>query len=195
MAGPPRGADWRFAGAVVPNGRPPSFGLPEIAFAGRSNVGKSSLINRLTRSARLARTSRTPGRTQQVNFFVGRDEVVFADLPGYGFARVPEAVRASWKRLVEEYLEHREELRGVVVIVDARRGIEGDDAQLLDYLARFARPAIVVASKVDKLKQQGRARALTALRAAHADAIPFSAVSGEGERELWERLSRLAGLR
>jgi len=180
---------------VAPHGRPPSFGLPEIAFAGRSNVGKSSLINRLTRSARLARTSRTPGRTQQVNFFVGREEVVFADLPGYGFARVPEAVRASWKRLVEEYLEDRKELRGVVVIVDARRGIEGDDAQLLDYLARFARPAIVVASKVDKLKQGERARAIAALRAAHADAIPFSAVSGEGERELWERLSRLAGLR
>jgi GTP-binding protein len=195
LPGPPRGADWRFAGAAGPGRRAPELGLPEIAFAGRSNVGKSSLINRLTRSARLARTSRTPGRTQQINFFVGRDELALADLPGYGFARVPEAVRASWKRLVESYLESRESLAGVVVIVDARRGLGDDDVALLDYLAHLGRPAIVVASKIDKLKQGERARALAALRRLREDAVAFSAVSGEGERELWERLARLTRVR
>ena len=195
MPGPPRGDDWRFAGAAGPGGRPPALGLPEIAFAGRSNVGKSSLINRLTHSARLARTSRTPGRTQQINFFVGRDMIAFADLPGYGFARVPEAVRASWKRLVEEYLERRDELRAVVVIVDARRGVAPDDERLLEYLAGAARPAVVVANKIDKLNQGERARALGALRAAAPDALVFSATSGEGERALWDRLARLCAVR
>jgi GTP-binding protein len=195
LTGPPRGADWRFAGAASPGGAPPSLGLPEIAFAGRSNVGKSSLINRLTRSARLARTSRTPGRTQQINFFVGGERIVFADLPGYGFARVPEAVRASWKRLVEDYLEDREALRGVVVIVDVRRGVEPDDARLLDFLRSLELPSVLVASKIDKLSQGERARALASLAAEGAGAIPFSAISGEGERELWQRLAGLAGFR
>lgn len=195
MPGPPRGADWQFAGAAGPGARPPALGLPEIAFAGRSNVGKSSLINRLTRNARLARTSRTPGRTQQINFFTGRDQIAFADLPGYGFARVPEAVRASWKRLVEEYLERRDELRAVVVIVDARRGVEADDRRLLEYLATAGRAVVLVANKIDKLKQGERARALAALREIAPDAIPFSAASGEGERVLWERLARLCAVR
>ena len=147
---------------MSPGGTPPLLRLPEIAFAGRSNVGKSSLINRLTRSPRLARTSRTPGRTQQINFFAGRDELVFADLPGYGFARVPVQIRESWKALIEGYLEDREELRGVVVIVDARRGLEEDDAALVDYLDALGRPVVLVASKVDKLGQGERVRGLAA---------------------------------
>jgi GTP-binding protein len=195
LAGPPRGSDWRFAGAAGPGGRPPTLGLPEIAFAGRSNVGKSSLINRLTGALRLARTSRTPGRTQQINFFIGRDQIVFADLPGYGFARVPESVRASWKKLVEDYLEQREVLRGVVVIVDARRGLQDDDGKLVEYLTALGRPTVLVASKVDKLKQGERLRALAALRSVRDDAVVFSAATGEGERELWGRLARLAGVR
>lgn len=193
MAGPPRGDDWRFAGAVSPGGRPPPLGLPEVAFAGRSNVGKSSLINRITRAARLARTSRTPGRTQQVNFFAGGDRIVFADLPGYGFAKVPQAIRVSWKRLVEDYLEGRAELLGVVVIVDVRRGIEREDRELLDYLAAIGRPAIVVASKIDKLGQGERSRLLGALSREVPDAVAFSAVTGEGERRIWERIMALVG--
>lgn len=192
MAGPPRGSDWRFAGAVSAGGTPPRLRLPEVAFAGRSNVGKSSLINRLARSSGLARTSRTPGRTQQVNFFSGRDEIVFADLPGYGFARVPIHVRDSWKSLVEGYLEEREELRGVVVIVDARRGLQDDDAALVDYLAALGRPVVLVASKVDKLGQGERIRALAALRERVSDVVAFSALTGEGEGEVWSRILRLA---
>ena len=172
---------------MSPGGTPPLLRLPEIAFAGRSNVGKSSLINRLTRSPRLARTSRTPGRTQQINFFAGRDELVFADLPGYGFARVPVQIRESWKALIEGYLEDREELRGVVVIVDARRGLEEDDAAL-------GRPVVLVASKVDKLGQGERVRGLAALRARVADVVAFSALSGEGEADVWTRLVRLASV-
>jgi GTP-binding protein len=179
---------------VSPGGTPPLLRLPEIAFAGRSNVGKSSLINRLTRSPRLARTSRTPGRTQQINFFAGRDELVFADLPGYGFARVPVQIRESWKALIEGYLEDREELRGVVVIVDARRGLEEDDAALVDYLDALGRPVVLVASKVDKLGQGERVRGLAALRARVADVVAFSALSGEGEADVWTRLVRLASV-
>ena len=179
---------------MSPGGTPPLLRLPEIAFAGRSNVGKSSLINRLTRSPRLARTSRTPGRTQQINFFAGRDELVFADRPGYGFARVPVQIRESWKALIEGYLEDREELRGVVVIVDARRGLEEDDAALVDYLDALGRPVVLVASKVDKLGQGERVRGLAALRARVADVVAFSALSGEGEADVWTRLVRLASV-
>ena len=179
---------------MSPGGTPPLLRLPEIAFAGRSNVGKSSLINRLTRSPRLARTSRTPGRTQQINFFAGRDELVFADLPGYGFARVPVQIRESWKALIEGYLEDREELRGVVVIVDARRGLEEDDAALVDYLDALGRPVVLVASTVDKLGQGERVRGLAALRARVADVVAFSALSGEGEADVWTRLVRLASV-
>jgi len=191
LAGPPRGSEWRFAGAVSPGGTPPRLRLPEIAFAGRSNVGKSSLINRLTRSPGLARTSRTPGRTQQINFFAGRAEIVFADLPGYGFARVPSHVRESWKALIEGYLERREELRGVIVLVDLRRGLEADDAELLRYLEALGRPRVVVATKVDKLGRSDRARALEAIRACDVEPVCFSAHSGEGESELWRRIQGL----
>lgn len=192
MAGPPRGSDWQFAGAASASDHLPGFDLPEVAFAGRSNVGKSSLINRLTRCSALARTSRTPGRTQQINFFVGRDEMVFADLPGYGFARVPPEVRAAWKPLVEGYLRGRSRLQLVVVVVDARRGVGGEDRRLLEFLERGGREAIVVASKIDKLRQAERVRALAGLRE-HGAVVAFSAVTGEGERELWERLrERLA---
>jgi GTP-binding protein len=192
LAGPPRGSDWRFAGAVSAGGTPPRLRLPEVAFAGRSNVGKSSLINRLARRHGLARTSRTPGRTQQVNFFAGRDEIVFADLPGYGFARVPSHVKESWKALLEGYLERREDLRAVVVVVDSRRGLQDDDAELLRYLASLGRPSFLVATKSDKLGRAERARAIGALRSLDPEAISFSSVSGEGEDALWGRIHRFA---
>jgi len=191
LAGPPRGSDWRFAGAVSAGGTPPRLRLPEIAFAGRSNVGKSSLINRLARSSGLARTSRTPGRTQQINFFVGRDEIVFADLPGYGFARVPPAVKESWKGLVEGYLEKREDLRGVVVLVDVRRGLQEEDARLVDYLDAVGREVVLVATKVDKVGRAEREKRLGAIRGARPGAIGFSSTCGEGEAALWSELRRL----
>ncbi len=186
---------WQFVGAVSQGGTPPVFGLPEIAFAGRSNVGKSSLINQITHTRGLARTSNTPGRTQQINFFGGAEDLVLVDLPGYGWARAPAAVRDGWRPLVEGYLTARETLRGVVVIVDGRRGLGDADRQLLSFLAGHDLPAILVLSKVDKLKQGERVRSLRAARSEYDDVVPFSSMTGEGERELWRRLADLADLR
>jgi GTP-binding protein len=192
---PEPAATWRFAGAVSPGGEAPELRLPEIAFAGKSNVGKSSLINCLTGVPGLARTSRTPGRTQQINFFVGPERFVFADLPGYGFARVPISVRQSWKPLVEGYLRRRETLCALVIIVDARRGLGADDLALVEFIASCGRPAVVVANKIDKLRQGERVRAVRELAASGQEVLVFSAVTGEGRRELWARLAELARLR
>ena len=174
----------------------PKHDLPEIAFAGRSNVGKSSLLNRLAGRHALARVSKTPGRTQQLNFFDLNGQMVFVDLPGYGFARVPDAVREQWKSLVEGYLSRRRHLRGVVVIVDVRRGVEDDDRQLIDYLFAQGTPVVVVATKLDKLgrgERQKRLRelALQPLRGVGA-LVGFSAESGDGIAELWREIDRLA---
>lgn len=175
--------------------RLPPPGLPEIAFAGRSNVGKSALLNRLVGRRGLARVSRTPGRTQQINFFAVDDRMVFVDLPGYGFARVPIAIKQGWRRLVEGYLSGRGSLRAVVVLVDGRRGIEADDAQLLDFLTAHGVAALLVVTKVDKLPRSARARCLAQVREQwmREGPIPFSAASGEGVVELRSAVLRLAG--
>ena len=119
---------------------------PEIAFAGRSNVGKSSLLNRLVGHHGLARVSKTPGRTQQINFFSIDDQLTFVDLPGYGFARVPAHVQQQWKDLVEGYLTRRPNLIAVAVIVDLRRGVESDDNQLIAYLHAQRVPVLLIAT-------------------------------------------------
>lgn len=166
----------------------PAEDLPEVALAGRSNVGKSSLLNRLVGQHGLARVSKSPGRTQQINFFDADGRFVLVDLPGYGFARVPLAVKARWRGLVEGYLRHRRVLRGVLVLVDVRRGIEADDAHLLDFLSAHVRPARLVVTKVDKL---GRGACHTALgrlsaRTGGATPLPFSALTGEGVDAIWQ---------
>ncbi|MCK6554453.1 ribosome biogenesis GTP-binding protein YihA/YsxC [Candidatus Binatia bacterium] len=176
--------------------RLPVWRYPEIAFAGRSNVGKSSLLNRLVGRRGLARVSKTPGRTQQINFFLVDDRVVFADLPGYGFARVPVAVRDSWKHLVEGYLSARRALRVVVVLVDLRRGLEADDEQLLDYLRAQRLPAVIVATKADKLAlghRRQRGRLLVAAVGESTPVIVCSAHSGDGLSVLWTTLLRYTG--
>ena len=185
----------RFLAGSAEATRLPTWPHPEIAFAGRSNVGKSSLLNRLVGQRRLARVSKTPGRTQQINFFLVDERIVFADLPGYGFARVPIAVRDGWQDLVEGYLSRRRELRLVVVLVDLRRGLEADDEQLLDYLREQKLTAVVVATKADKLPMGQRKERGRALAAAVGDAnavIVSSASSGEGMGSLWAVLLRVA---
>lgn len=185
----------RFLAGSAEATRLPVWPHPEIAFAGRSNVGKSSLLNRLVGQRGLARVSKTPGRTQQINFFLIDDHIVFADLPGYGFARVPIAVRDGWKDLVEGYLSRRRELRAVVVLVDLRRGLETDDEQLLDYLRTQKLPALVVATKADKLalgQRRERGRALATALGAERPLIVCSASSGEGVASLWATLLRFA---
>jgi GTP-binding protein len=181
----------RFVGAAArPGGEPPP-GPPEVAFAGRSNVGKSSLLNALVGRRGLARTSGTPGRTRQLNFFVVNERVGLVDLPGYGYAVGSDAERRSWKPLVESYLRDRPTLRGVVVIVDLRRGLEAEEIELLGYLAEIGRPACLAATKLDKLGRGEATRALRRLEGVAGGAVPvigFSARSGEGRVALWRAI-------
>lgn len=178
----------RFLGAAASAGGGPPPAGPEVAFAGRSNVGKSSLLNAFLGRRGVARTSATPGRTRQINFFLVNERVVLADLPGYGFAVGPEAERLAWGPLVEGYLRGRPSLRGVVVIVDVRRGPEAEEAQLLDFLAHVGLPAVLVATKLDKLGRGAARTALARLAAARPEGPPvigFSARTGEGREALW----------
>ena len=131
----------------------PAATLPEIAFAGRSNVGKSTLINSLLNRKKLVKTSATPGKTQLINFFKVNDQFYFVDLPGYGYAKVPESVRRKWQNLVEAYLSERETLRNVVLIIDCRHNPTLQDRQLLAWLEYYQRPSLIVGSKIDKLKR------------------------------------------
>lgn len=176
----------------------PRDGLPEVAFAGRSNVGKSSLINRLLGRRDLARTSSTPGRTRLINFYRVNGGLYFVDLPGYGYARVPRGMREAWGELVEGYLASREALVGVVWIVDARHPPMPADREMREFLEGIRRPALVVLTKADKVppgqRRAMRERAALALGLADPSApIAFSAVTGEGVRELWAALDE--GLR
>lgn len=183
--------------AADPAGFPPPD-LPEVAFAGRSNVGKSSLINALCGAANLAKTSRTPGRTRLLNWFrvapPKGEPLHFVDLPGYGYARVPRAVRQGWRPLVEGYLRDRSALRGVVVLVDARRGPEEDERDLLAWLADLGVPARAVLTKADKLsKSKRKPAALAAQRALGLPAVPalFSAHTRDGADDVWRLLTSL----
>jgi GTP-binding protein len=180
--------------AVKPDGYA-SDDLPEVAFAGRSNVGKSSLINCLVQRKKLVKTSRTPGRTQTINFFAVNRALYFVDLPGYGFAKVPEKIRAQWGPMVETYLTQRKSLRGVVQIMDVRRPPTADDLQLWNWLKIYTIPSIPVLTKADKLprgKQQvSRARAAVGLAVPAESVILFSATSNQGRQELLQRLSDL----
>ncbi len=187
---PKRARDARSASFVGSfPGALPALGLPEIAFAGRSNVGKSSAINALLGRKGLARTSNTPGRTQHVNLYTVGEACVFADLPGYGYAAVPEAVRAKWKPMVEGYLADRKELVLVVVLIDVRRDAQAMDGELLYGLAELRIPSLAIATKCDKLGKQQLARQLAALRKdLHVPAgqpIRFSAETGDGRDEVW----------
>lgn len=141
----------------------PNPGPPEVAFAGRSNAGKSSLINALVGRKGLARTSTAPGKTQLLHFFGIDGRFVLVDLPGYGFAKVPLAVRGRWQPMIEEYLGARETLRGVVVLIDARRGAGEMDLQLLEWLGAVDLPACIALTKADKLKRSERRAASEAV--------------------------------
>jgi GTP-binding protein len=172
---------------------------PEVAFAGRSNVGKSSLINVLLNRKKLARTSSTPGRTQAINFF-SVDRLFYAvDLPGYGFARVPLAVRGSWGKMTETYLRNRTNLKAVVVIIDIRRGPGDMDMNLIQFLKRFGRKAIVVLTKADKLSRQQcrlRLNEIVGQMADRIEGIPtlFSAKTREGREEIWSKVLESMGI-
>jgi GTP-binding protein len=168
----------------------PTDGLPEVAFLGRSNVGKSSLLNAIAGQRGLAFTSNTPGRTQSINFYRMDDgRLYFVDLPGYGYAKVPLAAKEEWARLIEHYLRERSTLRLSFLILDARRGWMDKDLELKDWLEANGHPYIVVASKFDKLNQSEQHAGLKAIRQ-HAEPLPFSAVTGRGVREIWQAITK-----
>lgn len=183
--------------AVKPSQYPPAF-LPEIAFAGRSNVGKSSLINTLVNRRHLVKTSSTPGRTRLINFFNINGQVVFVDLPGYGYAKVPAAVKKTWGPMIETYLRRRQTLKGVVIIMDARRTPGPEELNLLGWLNHYAINRIFVLTKTDKLSKskllQQHNLVARALEMDQKDFILFSAKSRRGKDALWHAIFSLAGI-
>lgn len=165
-------------------------GRPEIAFLGRSNVGKSSLINCLLGRRGLARTSNTPGRTQSINFFLINDEFYFADLPGYGYAKVSKTMRADWGKMAEEYLIDRQELVLCVQLVDARHEPSKLDQQLNEWLLHHKKTHVVAATKADKLSRTELQRSLNVIKRtfANSDVIAYSSQTAVGRDELWSRI-------
>jgi GTP-binding protein len=189
--------DARFVTTAVAPGQYPMSLVPEVAFAGRSNVGKSSMINTLVARRKLVRVSNTPGRTRTLNFFevdlergTERRTVRLADLPGYGFAKASKTERETWKEMISAYLEKRRSLEVVVGIIDAEVGPTPDDFQTLDYLAQAAKRILVVATKIDRLpkaKRKPRLKEIAAqLELPEEAVILFSATEKIGVREVWD---------
>ncbi len=184
----------------------PRGATPEVAFVGRSNVGKSSMLNALTRRKGLARVSNTPGRTRALQFFdvsyrptpAARPRALrLCDLPGYGYAKVSKAERDAWAAMIEDYLRERDVLRAVVLIVDARHPPAESDLEAAEFLVGAGRRVVGAATKMDKLPRTRQGAALEAAERAlglgHGDVVPFSAVEGTGTEKLWARLASIAG--
>ena len=173
----------------------PTNDLPEVAFAGRSNVGKSSLLNRLVRRKAFARVSNTPGRTREINFFKVNDLFVLADLPGYGYARIAKERKAEWLPLIEGYLRTSTALRGVVQLLDVRHDPSEEDMQMLEFLADIEAPTIVALTKIDKLKPRQVAERVKSfaqsLKLDEDQMIPFSAETNVGRDDLAEAVVQL----
>ncbi len=180
--------------AVKPSQYPPAV-LPEIAFAGRSNVGKSSLINTLVNRKRLVKTSSTPGRTQLINFFNINEKFSFVDIPGYGYAKVPASVKKKWGPMIETYITTRKTLKGVVLIMDLRRTPGPEEMNMLDWLNHYGIPSVPVLTKSDKLsktRQQKQLKKISNTLSADKDnLILFSAKSRQGKDEVWDVVKKL----
>jgi GTP-binding protein len=188
-----------FVTSAVKQAQYPPEGLPEIAFAGRSNVGKSSLINTLVNRKRLVKTSSTPGRTQLINFFDINNNLTFVDLPGYGYAKVPAAVRKKWGPMIETYLSTRQTLKGVVIILDIRRQPREEEQNLIHWLAHYSIAGILVLTKTDKLSKTKVTKQHNAIIRALAvekdDAILFSAKTRRGKDAVWDAILDLTDLK
>jgi GTP-binding protein len=180
--------------AVKPKDFPPAE-LPEVAFVGRSNVGKSSLINVLAGRKALVRTSSTPGRTQLINFFDINGILTLVDLPGYGYAKAPPELRKQWGPMIETYLAKRDSLRAVVLILDIRRIPSDGDHQMLGWLTNYGIPPIIVLTKCDKLSKTERAKQVTvianAIKRDKSELFLFSALSRDGRDDIWKEIVRL----
>ena len=181
--------------AATVNQCPADFGN-EVAFAGRSNAGKSSAINRLTGNSKLARTSKTPGRTRLLNFFSLSEQQRLVDLPGYGYAKVPEAMKREWEQQLEAYLMHRRSLRGLVLLMDVRHPLQAFDRTFIEWGAASAMPMQIVLTKADKLKKGPAKNQLLGVRKelqGYGDLVSvqlFSALKGDGKEELQGRLEQ-----
>jgi GTP-binding protein len=184
-------------GMASAGGWRPESSLPEVAFAGRSNVGKSSLLNLLLRRKSAARVSRTPGRTREINFFRVNDAFMLVDLPGYGYARIAKSRRAEWRPLIEGYLRSSPNLKGLVLLLDSRRDPTDDDRAMLSFLADSETPVLVAVTKMDKFgTEAGRARVAAIAEALDLDVdqvVPVSAHTGLGRDELAAALVALVG--
>ncbi len=183
--------------AVKPEQYPKRY-LPEVAWVGRSNVGKSSIINALLNRKNLARASATPGKTREINFYLVNEALYFVDLPGYGYARVSQAAKEAWGRMIETYLHTREQLQLIVMLVDIRHAPSQEDRVMYAWLAAQERPGLVVATKLDKIPRGQIPIRLRAIRevlgmAVAAPLIPFSAVSGQGREEIWRQIETAIG--
>ena len=172
----------------------PDSVYPELAFVGRSNVGKSSLINSLLNRKKLVKTSQTPGKTQEINFFKINNDFIFADLPGYGFAKVPQSVQKRWKKMIEDYLLKRETLLAVIFIVDLRRSPSPLDLDLQRWLEACGVEYLLVGTKVDKLSQSEIKKQVNKLNIAYFDGgkgelLIYSSKSSRGRKELWSEIT------
>jgi len=179
--------------ATIPSQYPPGD-LPEIAFAGRSNVGKSSLINSITQRKNLARTSSTPGCTRLINFFRVNDRLSLVDLPGYGYAKAPLSARKEWEPMIETYLKKREALATVVVILDVRRIPSEQDVTLIDWLRHYEIEPTVVLTKKDKVSRSDaklRQRKVREMLTLTSEPVLFSARTGEGRDAVWKAIEGL----
>jgi GTP-binding protein len=175
----------------------PHHNLPEIAFIGRSNVGKSSLLNTLVNKKNLARISNTPGRTQLINFFNVDDKLCFVDLPGYGYAKVPQAIKEQWQPMIESYLSQSEYLQSVILIVDSRHPPTKHDLMMRDWLLAYQIPKIIVATKIDKIPKSKRQRQIKVVRNTlnlepAEQVFPFSALTKEGFKPIWKAIWQAA---
>ncbi len=184
--------------AVQPKQYPPTA-MPEIAMAGRSNVGKSSCINKLLNRNKLARTSATPGKTATINFYNIDDQVFFVDLPGYGFARVSREEQERWGKMINTYLDTRQQLRGVLLLVDARHKPTANDVMMYNWIRERFGEVTVVATKCDKLGKTKIEEHLSVIRdtlqLTEQDVLlPFSGEKGTGKEELWAEISRITGV-
>lgn len=173
----------------------PKTGLPEIAMAGKSNVGKSSLINTLLRRKALARTSSQPGKTQTINFYQVENWFYFVDLPGYGYAKVSKTERERWAKMIDDYLHTRQTLLQVLLLVDGRHEPSANDVQMLEWIRSFGYAPVVIATKMDKMGKQQQAKALKLIRQTlnleSGQLFPFSALTKDGTEPIWEMLDKL----
>ena len=180
--------------------RLPENTLPEIAFAGKSNVGKSSLINGLMNRKSFARISATPGKTQTINFYNINKELYLVDLPGYGYAKVSEKEKQKWGKMIERYLHSSKQLKAVFLLIDIRHDPSANDKQMYDWILSQGYHPIIIATKLDRLKRSQVPKHVKAVRQGlglepGAALIPFSAVTKQGRDEIWELAEELCGLR